>query len=65
MTTYSDKAGIYKLTCSNNGKVYIGKSVNLYKRLNRHKNCNKHSYNRYYIQNAIANMAGTLLMLKY
>jgi len=33
----SKKAGIYKITCINNGKFYIGKSVNLYSRLNYHK----------------------------
>ncbi len=34
----SKKAGIYKLTCLNNGKIYIGKSISLKRRLNRHKN---------------------------
>lgn len=33
-----NKAGIYKLTCRDNSKIYIGKSVNLYKRLNSYKN---------------------------
>lgn len=32
------KAGIYKLTCSINGKVYIGKSINIDRRLKQHKN---------------------------
>jgi group I intron endonuclease len=31
-------AGIYKLTCIINGKIYIGKTVNFNRRLNRHKN---------------------------
>jgi group I intron endonuclease len=35
---YPSKAGIYKLTCINNGKVYIGKAVNINRRLNQHKN---------------------------
>lgn len=34
---YPRKAGIYKFTCKNNGKVYIGKSVNIRVRINRHK----------------------------
>lgn len=32
-----NKAGIYKLTCVVNGKVYIGKAFNIRKRLNQHK----------------------------
>lgn len=50
---YPKKAGIYKLTCSFNSKIYIGKSVNLYARLNRHKNCNKSHARRGFLQNAI------------
>jgi len=52
MDTHSEdlnKAGIYKLTCINNGKVYIGKAINLKKRLNQHKNPKV----KYYLQNAI------------
>lgn len=30
---YPKEAGIYKLTCNNNGKIYIGKAVNLFNRL--------------------------------
>jgi len=33
---YPNEAGIYKITCKENGKIYIGKSVNLRIRLNRH-----------------------------
>lgn len=36
---YPKAAGIYKLTCDNNGKIYIGKSINIRKRLESHKNC--------------------------
>jgi group I intron endonuclease len=35
--TYPKKAGIYKLTCVNNGKIYIGKSVDINRRLKDHK----------------------------
>jgi group I intron endonuclease len=38
-TKYPRKAGIYKLTCIPNGKIYIGKAVNINKRMARHKNC--------------------------
>lgn len=36
-TGYPQTAGIYKLTCNSNGKVYIGKAVNISKRLAVHK----------------------------
>lgn len=45
---YPKKAGIYKLTCVN-GKVYIGKSVNIFNRLRQHKNPKV----KYHLQNAI------------
>lgn len=35
--SYPKEAGIYKLTCEVNGKVYIGKSFNINQRLNKHK----------------------------
>lgn len=44
-------AGIYKLTCINNNKIYIGKSVNLYVRLPSYKRCGKDIGP--YIKNAI------------
>jgi hypothetical protein len=50
---YPKEAGVYKLTCINNGKIYIGKSVNLYYRLSCHKSCEKKSNGRYYFENAI------------
>lgn len=34
--------GIYKLTNLINGKIYIGKSINLKRRMAEHKCCNKH-----------------------
>jgi group I intron endonuclease len=52
-TEYPKMAGIYKLICNNNGKVYIGKTVNLSKRLNSHKNCANSNKNKYRLQNAI------------
>jgi group I intron endonuclease len=36
-SVYPNKAGIYKLTCVDNGKVYIGKSVNIRRRMIAHK----------------------------
>lgn len=50
---FPNGAGIYKLTCVNNDKVYIGKSVNLYKRLCSHKNCEAKSKGKSVIHNAI------------
>jgi group I intron endonuclease len=50
---YIKAAGIYKLTCLNNGKIYIGKSIDLSRRLNYHKNTSKKNNGLYYLQNAI------------
>lgn len=50
---YSDKAVIYKLTCSTNGKIYIGKTINLKQRFQRYKNFGDKSKGRYHFQNAI------------
>lgn len=40
MATYSilPVSGIYKITCTVNGKIYIGSSVNIYRRWRDHKN---------------------------
>jgi group I intron endonuclease len=46
---YSNKAGIYKLTCTDNGKLYVGKSINIERRLKQHKA----SKGKCYLQNAI------------
>lgn len=35
---YTEEAGIYKLTCIDNGKIYIGKTINFRRRLNEYKN---------------------------
>ena len=53
MREYPECAGIYKLVCNTNGKIYIGKSTNIYKRINRHKNSPNCIDNRYLLQNAI------------
>jgi len=53
MKSYPTGAGIYKLTCVKNGKVYIGKSVNIYFRLSYHKSCEKKSKGRGYFENSI------------
>lgn len=50
---YPKMAGIYKLICNDNGKVYIGKTVNLCKRINSHKNCAGSNKPKYRLQNAI------------
>jgi len=50
---YPKGAGIYKLNCEINGKVYIGKSVNIRKRISHHKNCLKNSKCMGYLQRAI------------
>ena len=50
---YSQIAGIYKLTCVVNNKIYIGKANNLSSRLSAHKNTAKQKTVRYYLQHAI------------
>lgn len=50
---YPKAAGIYKLTCNINGKIYIGKSINIRKRIESHKNCKKHVSTGYYFRNAV------------
>lgn len=51
-------AGVYKITCNGSGKIYVGSSVNLYRRwlsrhvpdLRRNKHCNKYlqaAWNKY------------------
>lgn len=50
---YPKEAGIYKLTCINNGKIYIGKSVNIYNRLGDHRRCAKKTKGDYYFENAL------------
>jgi group I intron endonuclease len=50
---YPKGAGIYKLTCSKNGKVYIGKSVDVYYRLSCHKSVSEKSKGNYYFENAL------------
>jgi len=49
---YPKAAGIYKLTCVHGGKIYIGKTVDLRRRLSYHKNCGKYATNGY-LQRAI------------
>lgn len=39
MTKYPTSAGIYKLTCVSNGKVYIGKGINVNERLKAYPRC--------------------------
>lgn len=47
------EAGIYKFTCLINSKVYIGKSINLYKRINYHKNYSRNMKNKFIFHKAI------------
>jgi len=50
---YPNGAGIYKLTCVHNGKIYIGKTVDFRGRFSKHKQCHKNSKDGYYLKNAI------------
>lgn len=50
---YPKSAGIYKFTCLINNKVYIGKSVNLYSRINDHRRCSKKERGNCYFENAL------------
>ncbi len=50
---YPKEAGIYKLTCVNNGKIYIGKSINIYRRIGDHKRCSKRAKGRWYFENVL------------
>lgn len=54
ITPHPKKAGVYKLTCINNGKIYIGKSYNIQQRLNRHKRDAEKIKNMGLFQRAIA-----------
>ncbi len=49
MGEFTKNAGIYKLTCDKNDKIYIGKSINIRNRLRSHKNCK----GKCYFENAI------------
>lgn len=53
ISEYSNDACIYKITCIITGKVYIGKTINLRKRINKHKNCRDKSKTICYFQKAI------------
>jgi len=50
---YPKEAGVYKLTCINNNKIYIGKAICLDKRLREHKSCKKETKRTCYFQRAI------------
>jgi group I intron endonuclease len=50
---YPTGAGIYKLTCIDTGKIYVGKTVNFRDRFSYHKNCGNKSYGKCHFQNAI------------
>jgi len=50
---YPNNAGIYKLTCTNNNKIYIGKSLSLNRRLNVYKNYKVHCRATGYLKNTI------------
>jgi group I intron endonuclease len=45
--------GIYKITCTTNGKFYIGSSINLYKREKQHRyELTQNTHINHYLQNA-------------
>lgn len=50
---YPNEAGIYKLTCINNEKVYIGKSVDINKRIGDHRRSCNRVKGRFYFENAL------------
>lgn len=50
---YPREAGVYKLTCSINGKVYIGKSININNRLGDHRRSCNRIKGRFYFENAL------------
>lgn len=52
---YPAKAGVYKFTCTNNGKIYIGKSINMRIRFNGHKDIFRKTRKRKgtYFENAL------------
>lgn len=50
---YPKEAGIYKLTCIDTGKIYIGKSINISSRIKSHKDVEKQSKGAYHLQHAI------------
>lgn len=45
------KSGVYKITCLENGMIYIGSSKNIGARMSSHRyNLKKHSHHNYYLQ---------------
>ena len=52
-TEWPKSAGIYKITCVSNGKIYIGKSINIDQRIKSHKYSEKNSGYHGRFQNAI------------
>jgi group I intron endonuclease len=50
---YPKEAGIYKLTCVNNGKIYIGKTINIRYRMGDHRRTSKKIKGRYCIEHAL------------
>lgn len=50
---YPKQAGIYKITCNVNNKVYIGKAINIRDRINNHKNVKRKSKGMFYFQYAL------------
>lgn len=50
---FPESAGIYKLTALYNNKIYIGKTINLRRRMGEYKRYEKLPKGKYYIQNVI------------
>ena len=53
MSEKPKRSGVYKITCINNDKVYIGKAVDIDKRLRDHRNSKKDGQGNGLFQNAI------------
>lgn len=50
---YPKCAGIYKFTCLNNGKIYIGESINLHGRIGDHRRSSEKEKGKCYFDNAL------------
>lgn len=50
---YPKEAGIYKITCNPNNKVYIGKANNIRTRINNHKNFKRKPKGMFHFQYAL------------
>jgi len=64
MENFPNIAAIYKLTCTINNKIYIGKAVNLFNRLKNHRNSQNYKEGKCYFQNAIIKYGWTSFIVE-